>query len=139
MTHFCHQMAMAIPGHFTLMTEWDPETPNSLAGVWRNQEATSGWVPPQHLVHGQTREAACWRAKVEDTSLGCSIRQHLTQHCLGCWEGTLLCVPVVPDFRPCGYLLYVTFLSDLMPPGPPFYAPVTKLPGPGSQTLPSEQ
>lgn len=39
----------------------------------------------------------------------------------------------------CGHLLYVTFLSDLMPAGPPFYAPVTKLPQPGSQTLPSEQ
>lgn len=75
MTHFCHQMA--IPGHFTLMAEWDPETPNSLAGVWRNQEATSGWVPPQHLVHGKmTREVACWRAKVEDMNLGCSVPQH---------------------------------------------------------------
>lgn len=56
MTHFCHQMA--IPGHFTVLAEWGPETPTSLEEVWRNQEATLGWVELQHLIHGQTREVA---------------------------------------------------------------------------------
>lgn len=55
-THFCHQMA--IPGHFTVLAEWGPETPTSLEEVWRNQEATLGWVELQHLIHGQTREVA---------------------------------------------------------------------------------